>query len=183
MKYVTAVIAIAAMAILPLNAFAGCPTINGPYSCCGVVWYEYTWDTSCAGTTGSVSPATLWCYSTPAKQFGTGSSSVTYSHTLTSTDPVQPSWSVDLRYVEWSDPNNSIYNTLSATVSITHNGSTTSQTFYSINGTTSQSCALSSYATFSATTGDTITVTINATIYNSNVTAQVGAPHVFTQYP
>jgi hypothetical protein len=181
MKYATAVIAIALMAVFPLNSYAACPNINGPYSCCGLTWYDYTPDTSCAGTSGNVSPATLWCYSTPAKQFGSGSSSVTYSFTIGQNDPVLNSWSVDLRYVEWSDPNASIYNTLSATVSVTHNGSTSSQTFYSINGQTTQSCALSSYATFSATHGDTIAVTINATIYNSNVTAQGGAPHVFTQ--
>ena len=184
MKYITAVVAIAVMAIFPLNAFAGCPTINGPYSCCGTSWYDYTFDTTCAGTTGNVTSATLWCYSTPAKQFGTGSSSATYSFTIGANDPIlnANNWQVDLRYVEWSDPNSSIYNTLSATVSVTHNGSTTSNTFFSINGTNTESCALSSYAVFSAVAGDSITVTINTTIYNSNVTAQVGAPHIFNQY-
>ena len=57
---------------------------------------------------------------------------------------------------------------------------TESETFYSINGTNTQSCALSGYATFTAVAGDTITITINATIYNSNVTAQVGRPYIFT---
>jgi hypothetical protein len=184
MKYATAVIAIAVMAIFPLNAFAGCPTINGPYSCCGNFYYTYVFDTSCAGTSGNVSATTMYCdfyNSTPAKQFGTGSSSATYSFIVGASDPIVDSnnWEVDLRYVEWSDPNASMYNTLSATLSVTHNGSTTSNTFYSINGTTSQNCALSSYASFSAVAGDTITVTVNTTIYNSNVTAQVAAPILF----
>lgn len=178
MKSVTALFVVAVMLFAPA-AFAACPNINGPYCMFAGCWYEYTQDTSCAGTTGNVSSTTLWCYNTPALQFGTGSSSATYSFTLGPSDPVGTSWDVDLRYVEWSDPNASIYNTLTATVSVTHNGSTTSQTFYSINGTVSKSCALSNYATFNATTGDTITVTINTTIYNSNVTAKVGTPYIF----
>jgi len=179
MKSVTAVF-IAVVMLLAPAAFAGCPDIIGPVFCCGTSWYEYRQDTTCAGRTGNVSYTNLWCYNTPALQFGTGSSSATYSFVIGPSDPVSSNMTVDLRYVEWSDPNASIYNTLSATVSVTHNGSTSSQTFYSINGTTSQSCSLSSYATFSATNGDTITVTINTNIFNSNVTAQVGAPHIFT---
>lgn len=161
-------------------AFAACPDITGPYCLFAGCYYIYEQSPSCAGTTGNVSSTTLWCYSTPALQFGTGSSSATYSFVVGPNDPVSNNMTVDLRYVEWSDPNASIYNTLTATVSVTHNGSTSSQTFYSINGQTTQSCALSSYATFSAAHGDTITVTINTTIYNSNVTAQVGSPKIFT---
>jgi hypothetical protein len=183
MKHKMAVIAIAViMAIFPLNAFAGCPTINGPYACCGYLYYTYVFDASCASTSGNVSAATEYCdfYNpTAAKQFGTGSSSATYSYTLGTSDPIVDSnnWEVDLRYVEWSDPNASTSNTISATVSVTH-GSTTSNTFFSINGTTSQNCT-TPYASFSAVAGDTITVTINTTIYNSNVTARVGPPMLF----
>jgi hypothetical protein len=179
MKSITAILVAAVMLFAP-SAFAGCPDISGPYCMFAGCWYMYEQDTTCAGTTGNVSNTTLWCYDTPAKQFGTGSSSATYSFTLGPNDPINNNnWNVDLRYVEWSDPNSSIYNTLTATVSVTHNGSTTSQTFYSINGTQTKSCALSDYATFNATNGDTITVTINTTIYNSNVTAKVGAPVIF----
>ncbi len=178
-KAFSALLAIAVV-LFPGSAFAGCPDITGPYACCGISWFMYHWDTSCAGRTGNTSAATMWCYSTPAWQFGTGTSSLTYSYTLGANDPVSSNMTADLRYVEWSDPNASIYNTLTATLSVTHNGSTSSQTFYSVNGQNTQSCALSSYATFSAVAGDTITITITATIYNSNVTAQVGAPYVFT---
>lgn len=160
-------------------AFAACPDITGQYCMFAGCWYQYEQDPSCAGTTGNVSSTTLWCYNTPALQFGTGSSSATYSFTLGPNDPVGNTFDVDLRYVEWYDPNSSIYNTLSATVSVTHNGSTSSQTFYSINGTVSKSCQLSNYGTFTATTGDTITVTINTNIFNSNVTAKIGAPLIF----
>ncbi|MDQ3282506.1 MAG: hypothetical protein M3Q69_13985 [Acidobacteriota bacterium] len=179
MKYVKVFLAIAVLTLSPLTAYAGCPSIIGPTLCCGRSWYQYQFDTSCAGTSGSVSNATLWCYSTPAKQFGTGSSSVTYSYTIGANDPILATWDADIRYVEWYDPNNSIYNTLTATVSVQHNGVTTSSTFLNINGTTSKSCSLEG-GTFSAVAGDTVTVTINATIFNSNVTAQVGQVSLFT---
>jgi opacity protein-like surface antigen len=178
MKSITAFVVLASMLFTPA-AFAACPNITGPYCLFLGCWYEYEQSPTCAGTTGNVSNSTMWCYNTPAKSFGTGSSSATYTFTIGASDPVASRYEVDLRYVEWSDPNASIYNTLSATVSVTHNGSTTSQTFYSINGTVTKSCALSNSATFYATAGDTVSVTINTTIYNSNVTAQVGAPLIF----
>jgi hypothetical protein len=177
MKSVTALF-VAALMLLAPAAFAGCPTITGPYCLFAGCWYQYEQDTTCAGTSGNVSNTTMWCNNIPALQFGTGSSSATYSFTVGANDPIG-NFEVDLRYVEWSDPNSSIYNTLTATVSVTHNGSTTSQTFYSLNGTDSKSCQLSDTGFFSATNGDTITVTINTTIYNSNVTAQIGAPLIF----
>ncbi|HET7435865.1 MAG TPA: hypothetical protein VFN10_14250 [Thermoanaerobaculia bacterium] len=180
MKAIAAVLALV-LVVVP-SAFAGCPTISGPYICCGTAWYQYSWSTSCAGTTGNVSNATMWCYSTPAKAFGTGSSSATYSYTIGSSDPIANHWSADLRYVEWSDPNGSASNTLSATLSVTHNGSTTSRTLFSVNGQSSKSCSLegTGATNFDAAVGDTVTITINASIVNSNVTAQVGAPTLYT---
>ena len=177
MKSITAVF-VAAMMLFAPSAFAACPDITGPYCLFAGCWYQYEQAPSCAGTSGNVSPTTLWCFNTPALSFGTGSSSATYSFVIGANDPAG-NMDVDLRYVEWYDPNNSIYNTLTATVSVTHNGSTTSQQFYSINGTTSKSCQLSNYASFSAQAGDTVTVTINTTIFNSNVTAKIGAPLIF----
>jgi hypothetical protein len=177
MKSVTAFLMAAVLLFAP-TAFAACPDITGPYCMFGGCWDQYEQDPSCAGTTGNVSSSTMWCYNTPALTFGTGSSSATYSFIVGPSDPVGPA-DVDLRYVEWYDPNGSIYNTLTATVSVTRNGSTTSQTFYSINGTVAKSCALSTYGSFSIQAGDTVTVTINTTIFNSNVTAQVGAPLIF----
>jgi hypothetical protein len=173
------IILVATILLFAPSAFAACPDITGQYCMFAGCWYLYEMDPTCAGTTGNVTPTNMWCYNDPALQFGTGSSSATYSFVVGPNEPAYSRWSVDLRYVEWSDPNASIYNTLSATVSVTHNGSTTSQTFYNINGTVAKSCARSSAATFYATNGDTVTVTINTTIYNSNVTAEVGTPTIF----
>ena len=118
MKSITAVFAAVMMLFAPA-AFAACPDITGPYCLFAGCWYQYEQAPSCAGTSGNVSPTTLWCYNTPALQFGTGSSSATYSFTLGPNDPINNNnWNVDLRYVELSDPNASIYNTLTATVSV-----------------------------------------------------------------
>lgn len=98
MKAITAVIVAAVMLFAP-SAFAGCPSINGPYCMFAGCWYEYSQDTTCAGRSGNVSYTTLWCYNRPALQFGTGSSSANYSFTLGPSDPINNNnWNVDLRY-------------------------------------------------------------------------------------
>ena len=180
MKTFIAVVAIAVTALFPVNAFAGCPTVTGPTFCCGFYWYTYTFDATCAGTSGNVSNTTMWCSSAGAKAYGTGSSSSTYSYTISSSDPDLTTWSADMRYVEWYDPNNSIYNTMTITASVTRSGVTTSYNIVSLNGTQSRSCTLESTNIGSVNAGDTITITVNTTIYNSNVTAQTGQPMVFT---
>lgn len=181
MRYVTAVIATVLMALFPINAFAGCPTITGPHACCGgYQWYTYTFDTSCAGTSGNVSDTNMWCYSTPAKAFGTGSSSATYSYTIGASDPDLNNWTADVRYIEWYDPNGSIYNTMTVTASVTRGGTTTSYPILSVNGTQSRSCSLEYTNIGSVSAGNTVTVTISTTIFNSNVTAQAGRPLLFT---
>jgi hypothetical protein len=178
MRSITAV-AVAIMLSFAPTAFATCPSINGPYCLFAGCWYEYSLETTCAGRAGNVSHTTSSCDNRPALQFGTGSSSAIYSFTLGPNDPVGSSWDVQLRSVQWSDPNASIYNTFTATVSVTHNGSTTSQTFYSVNGKTAKNCGRSSAGRFYATYGDTITVTVHTTIHNNNVVAKVGAPIIF----
>lgn len=178
MKTITAVFA-AAMMLLAPPAFAACPDVSGPY-CLSTCWFLFEQAPSCAGTTGNVSSTTSSCYNnTPVLQFGTGSSSATYSFVLDH-DYVSGEGDIELRFVEWNDPNASIYNTLTATISVTHNGTTTSQQFYSINGTQTNNCQWA-WGLFSAQNGDTITVTVNTTINNSNVTARVG-PALFYAY-
>jgi hypothetical protein len=72
----------------------------------------------------------------PAYQFNGTSATVTYSHTLTANHPILNSahWEAGL-IIDFDDPSSSQYNTLNATVSVTHNGSTTSNTIVSRNGT------------------------------------------------
>jgi|ERR1041385_917803 hypothetical protein len=186
MKSTLAVVAIA-LVIFPVNAFASCPDITYG-ACCGIAWYEYRFTTACAGTSGSVSTTTLLSCSYPLTppdgyQF-TGSGTVTYSYTLGASDPILNSahWSAGL-IVEFSDPNNSPYNTLNATISVTHNGSTTTNTIVSHDGTQGTlSCSRYDYYYFSAVAGDTLTVTITGTNFNSgSTTIKAGEPFLFSQ--
>jgi hypothetical protein len=183
MKAITAVFAIALFSILPTVAYAACPNITGPYICCGTSWYQYDWPNSCAGTGGSgVSTATLSCYSLGGHQFTGSSGSVSYQHTVQSTDPVTNynNWQVSA-YFDFDDPSNSQYNTLTATVSVTHNGSTTSYTFLNWSGASGDlSCGRYGYYYFTAVVGDTITVTYNATNFNNpNTVIKASTPTLF----
>jgi len=164
----------------PTAAQASCPNITGPYFLGSYYWYEYSFSTSCAGTSGSgVSTSALSCYSDPAYQFTGSSGTVTYSYVVGANDPIINSahWEVSL-FVDFNDPSSSPYNTLNASVSVTHNGSTTSHTIVSQNGTQgSLSCARYDYWFFSAVANDTITVTITGTNFNGGSTIiKAGTP-------
>jgi hypothetical protein len=182
MKPITAIFAIILTAALSNNAYAICPSIQTGY-CCGTYWYQYDFAAGCAGTSGSVSTSTLSCGSTPAYQF-TGSGTVSYAYTVGANDPIINSarWSAGL-LVDFDDPNNSPYNTLNASVSVTHNGSTTSYAILAWDGLTGDTaCDRDDYRYFSAVAGDTITVTITATNFNNgSTTIRAAAPFLFNQ--
>jgi hypothetical protein len=182
MKHVTAISAIILAAVLSSNVYASCPNIQAGY-CCGTYWYQYDFAAGCAGTSGSVAASTLSCSSTPAYQF-TGSGTVSYSYTVGANDPIINSarWSAGLLF-DFDDPNNSPYNTLNASVSVTHDGSTTSYTILAWNGLTGDTaCDRDDYWHFGAVAGDTITVTITATNFNSgSTTIRAAAPFLFNQ--
>lgn len=180
MKALTVTLAIALVAFFPLNVIAGCPTITGPFFCCGGYWYMYKFDATCAGTTGNVTNTTLWCYNTPAKAYGTGSSSAIYSYTIGASDPDLNTWSAEMDFVEWYDPNGSIFNTMTIAASVTRSGVTTSYPIVSLNGTQSRSCVLEYTFIGDVSPGDTVTVTVNTSIFNANVTAKTGLPLIFT---
>ncbi len=178
----SAVVALLLTFALPYNLYAACPNINSG-ACCGTFWYEYAFTTSCAGTSGSVSNSTLSCYSTPAHSF-TGTGTVTYSYTIGASDPIINSnhWSASI-FVDFDDPNNSQFNTLNITVGVTHNGVTTSNTLLSWNGQSGDlSCSREDFWYFSAVAGDTISVTISATNFNSgSTTIKTAAPILFNE--
>jgi hypothetical protein len=177
MKSVIAV-AVIALLLTPVNAYAACPNITGPYICCGSgYWHEYEWDASCAGTSGSVGSGTLSCFNSPSKTFTGASGTVTYSYTIGASDPINNSnkWSVGL-FLDFDDSTDSQYNTITASVSVTHNGSTTSNTIKTHNGTQGDlGCNRYDYWYFTAVPGDTITVTITGTNFSANA-IEAGVP-------
>ncbi len=178
MRYATAALAIA-LVLFPTNSFAACPDVSGPTFCCGIYWYTFSFDTSCASTSGSASPTTMWCYSTPSHQFGVGSGTADYTMDI----PYGYNslhWSAEV-YVVFNDPSASSNNAVAATFVVYHNGSVTnSQTFLLHGGNQGGlDCNLFGSSSFSAIPGDTLAVYISATNYNSNATIQVSRPLIF----
>lgn len=175
MKYVTVVLVIA-LVLFPGSLFAACPDQS-------VVPHAvlFSFDTSCASTSGNVSSTTMWC-SYPAYSFDTGSGSADYSMTVPSGFSGN-NFSAQV-YVEFSDPNSYSGNAVSATVFVYHNNSLSSyNTFLQHDGTQgSLSCQLVDTGLFSASPGDTIEVQITATKYNSNATIQVSTPYIFFNF-
>ena len=175
MKYVTAVLAIA-LIVFPGSLFASCPDqTTVPQA------VLFSFDTSCASTSGDVSSTTMWC-SYAAHSFDTGSGTADYSMTVPSGFSGNH-FSAQV-YVEFSDPNSYSGNAVSVTVFVYHNNSLTSyDTFVQHDGTQgSLSCQLIDTGLFSASPGDTIEVSMTATKYNSNATIQVSTPYIFFNF-
>jgi hypothetical protein len=179
MKAFFAALLVALVIAIPVQA--ACPNITGPFFLGPYSWYEYRFALSCAGTTGSVGTSTLSCFGDPAHTF-TGSGTVQYSYTVSAGDPYinYTKWQV-AQFFDFNDPSNSNTNTLNASVSVTHNGSTTSYTILNYNGSIGDlSCARYDYFYFTAVAGDTITVTVTATNFNSpNTVIKAGSPILF----
>lgn len=184
MKSFIAVIFAAFIAVFPAPLYAACPNIHSG-ACCGTFWYEYDWTLACAGTSGSVSASTLSCFSSPAYSFTGSSGTATYSYTIGASDPIANTakWSAGV-FLDATDTTDSQFNTLLVTVSVTHNGSTTSNTIFSWNGQTGGdvSCGRYDYWYFTAVVGDTITVQVSATNFSSgSTTIKVGEPFLFNE--
>jgi hypothetical protein len=176
MKYATTTLIVLAVAFAAPAAFASCPDQNGPYVMWWGSYYTFTFDTSCASTSGSPGSTTMWCYNSPAYQFN-GSSGADYSMTVP-TGLGGSRWSVS-HYVEM----NSTYSLdgLYAIVTVYHNGSVSSSNTYFIhNGNQgSLSCAYVGSSFFSAADGDTITVSMGGVNYTS-ATMQQTPPIIFS---
>jgi hypothetical protein len=178
MKAVLALFAIV-LVLFPASAFASCPDILGPYYWSTSTWYVYSFGTSCAAGSGSVCSTTDGC-SDPAIGYPNGYGTVSYYYEIGANDPIPNSnqWSAGL-YADFSDPNNSASNYLTATVNVVHNRATTTYTIFSVNGSTgSLNCGpFQSYYYFTAVAGDTIYVTITGNNANpSNTVIRASAP-------
>ncbi|HEX7680692.1 MAG TPA: hypothetical protein VF713_21335 [Thermoanaerobaculia bacterium] len=163
-------------------ANASCPTIT-PYSCCGLpFWYGFAVDSSCLDSYG-VSPvySVSWCYPMywAGYTYGTGYTLWTFTVPANSDNYVrQPSWSVSTP-VTFSSPTSSVFDNIQGYVMVMHNGSTTVYNWFSLDGNTSSSQYCSTQnGSFSATTGDTITLYIQNSRWDSNAVMEAGTPVV-----
>lgn len=170
------------------SAFATCPTIAS-HTCCGVSWYEFDVDSSCLSSSG-VSGATLSCsmggyeYNTGLYDSASWSFTVPADNTSISnggTYGLRSSWTASV-WVDFNSPTSSFYDNINGTLTVTHGGSNTNYGIFSFYGnySSSQSCSRQDVA-FSATNGDTITVTISATRGDSAATIKATEPIIFNQ--
>jgi hypothetical protein len=90
----------------------------------------------------------------------------------------QPNWSVSSQ-VTFSSPTSSVYDNIAGYVYVTHNGYTTTYYWFYLygGGSTTQYCNSQS-VTFSATAGDTVTLVIQNTRFDSNAVTEAGTPAV-----
>jgi hypothetical protein len=90
----------------------------------------------------------------------------------------QASWSVSTQ-VTFSSPTSSVYDNIRGYVFVTHNGYSTLYNWFYLygSGSSTQYCNTQN-VTFSATTGDTITLIIENTRFDANAVTEAGTPVV-----
>jgi len=160
------------------SAFASCPTAAGPFFFGSTIaWYTYDFDTSCGSTSGNVSSTNMWCYSKPANQWDSGS----VDYTMTVPANAYPNFQVSV-FVEFNDPHAEPSNAVSASVLCWHNNSLThSETIFIHAGDQgSLNCVRLSSSVFTASAGDTITVSMGGQNYDSDTTMQISTPTIFS---
>lgn len=159
-----------------------CPDIYGPVQVGSFLWYQYAIDDSCYSSSGNVTGMAVSCSGLDGWQFGTGwVNAVEFSFPVGSEVLNPDAWSAG-SFIEFSDPNDSIYNDILFTVTVTHPNTT--QDVYTIldwNGTDGELSGCNDVTgEFSADTGDEVTVRIESTRWYSNAVIQASAPRIFS---
>jgi len=162
------------------TAHATCPTVT-TYSS-STTWYQLAVDSSCLTSSG-VSPVSVsWCYPMYVSGYSYGmgwDNNTTWSFTVPDNAyGWKANWSVSSQ-VTFSSPTSSAYDNIRGYVYVTHNGYTSSYSWFYLYGagSTAQYCYNQS-ASFSATTGDTITLVIENTRWDSNAVTEAGIPTI-----
>lgn len=175
--------------LIPLssgNLFAAtCPTPpTGPYYAGVSTWYNYTPDADCWTSSGAVTTTNLSCVGDPGLAYGSGfENKIFYSFPINPGDPVLQNWSADA-FIEFNDPNDNWANQIEIIARVVRGGTTYIYTLFHHNGTMGDlNGCLRKGGSFSATTGDSVTIEVKAAKYHSNVTIQSTRPFIFTTYP
>jgi hypothetical protein len=170
--------------LIAASAKASCPTIV-PQACCGVTWYEFDVDSSCLSSYGAYSAyvSSCWPASISGYTYDMGFDNYTvWSFTVPANDTNyvrKAAWSART-IVTFNSPTSSAYDGIRGYVGVTHNNVETLYTWFYLYGNTSssQSCAAQE-VTFSATNGDTITLYIKNTRWDSSAVTEASTPVVF----
>ncbi len=165
-------------------AHASCPTIT-PLSCCGLpTWYQFDVDSTCLASSG-VSPVSVsWCYPMYVAGYTYGMGFDNYT-TWSFTVPAdsgdytrRANWNASTQ-VTFSSPNSDTYDGIRGYVCVTHNGTPTYYNWFYLYGNTSSTQYCSNQnVSFSATNGDTITLIIENTRWNTTAVTEAGTPVV-----
>jgi hypothetical protein len=94
---------------------------------------------------------------------GGNNKSMTHTFTVGASDSGSSNWNLGFN-VDFSDPNNDWYSQLVVQVQVTHNGSTTTHSIYTRNGSQGSDCGWKS-GSFTAVNGDTVKVVFRANDY------------------
>jgi hypothetical protein len=169
-------------------AHASCPTIT-TYSSFPSDYNQFDVDSTCLTTSGSsgVSAVSVsWCYPmyVAGYSYGMGwDNNTTWSFTVPADgNPSgysrKANWSASTQ-VTFSSPTSSPYDEIHGYVYVTHNGYTTTYNWFYLygGGSSTQYCSNQSVS-FSATAGDTITLIIENTRFDSNAVTEAGKPTV-----
>lgn len=160
-----------------------CPTPRtGPHYAGVASWYNYTPDNGCWTASGSVSsPATVGCSGLGGVEFGMGwTNKISYTFPVGTSDHLfTNNWEASA-FIEFNDPNDSIYNNIVIWARVLHNGVTTSTKLFEHGGHMGDlsGCA-SQWNYFSATNGDTVTIEVTSTKWYSNTVIRASYPRIF----
>jgi len=142
--------------------------------------YDWTQAQSCYSTTAGVSTTSPGCwYYDPAWSFSAAwTMSASTTITASSTYMYTSSWSA-ASFIEFSNGNNSAYNWIELVAVVTHNGFDSRYSLFYWDGTMGSlnGCA-QQYGTFSAVSGDTISVRLYA-LNADGATIKASVPRIF----
>ncbi len=164
-------------------AHASCPTIT-LHSTFPSDYYQFDVDSTCLTSSGVSAVSVSWCYPMYVSGYSYGmgyDNNTTWSFVVPADGngyTRKANWSVST-LVTFSSPTSSVYDNIRGYLQVTHNGYTsTSNWFYLYGGGSSTQYCANQSMTFSATAGDTITIIIENTRFDSNAVTEAGIPVV-----
>jgi hypothetical protein len=163
------------------TAHASCPTVTHYYTFPSD-YYSLDVDSTCLTSSGASAVSVSWCYPMYVSGYSYDmgwDNKTTWSFTVpANANGWKANWSVSTQ-VTFSSPTSSVYDNIRGYVQVTHNGYTpTSNWFYLYGGGSSTQYCNGQSASFSATAGDTITLIIENTRFDSNAVTEAGIPTI-----
>jgi hypothetical protein len=177
MKRIALLLLLGCLTLSAPSALAICEVdIDGPFYSGSYSWYYYNLPgPACWFDSGDVTFADDNCYGEDAFDYGYGVSSTYYEFTV-GIDPALAAWFADAR-VTFDDPNNSSFNRVKITATVTHNSTPTTTTLFEWNGGEGDlDCFDADELPFDAEYGDTVRITVEGRNWYNDTVIQVTIP-------